>query len=265
MIRRFFTGLLLALSSILLAFSVIAIAALWIYNKPLKTEIDTRLVGVDLELSQIEATMQFSQVELERALRIVESTEKALDELTRQTGDAENLFENIQSKLDDELLPELKLTRERIEAARNALEDLHLTLRTLRSLPFINLSVPDQILTDLIASADSLDSEIADAEDIARQASTFVGDTSHLLGGDLTETKESLQTFLTALEEYEGKVTGWRGQIAELKEGAPGWIDRTSIGLTIFLAWFALSQFGMILHGISLQYGDNPLWVLRGK
>ena len=59
-------------------------------------------------------------------------------------------------------------------------------------------------------------------------------------------------------------MTGWRRQVAELKAKAPAWIDRASIGLTIFLTWFALSQFGMILHGISMQHGDNPLWVLRG-
>jgi hypothetical protein len=92
-----------------------------------------------------------------------------------------------------------------------------------------------------------------------------VSDTSYLLGGDLTETRDSLQSFLTAIQEYEQKVTGWREQVAQLSDGAPRWIDQASIGLTIFLAWFALSQFGMILHGLSLQYGDNPLWLLRGK
>jgi hypothetical protein len=41
------------------------------------------------------------------------------------------------------------------------------------------------------------------------------------------------------------------------------WIDRASVGLTIFLFWFALSQFGLFLHGLSIQAGGNPLVVLR--
>ena len=128
-----------------------------------------------------------------------------------------------------------------------------------------NLNAPDQIVSDLVVSAVSLDSDIGEIEVVAQQASTFVSDASFLLGGDLTETKESLQTFLSSIQDYEKKVTRWREQATELNERAPRWIDQASIALTIFLLWFALSQFGLILHGLSIQYGDNPLWLLRGK
>ena len=265
MVRRIFIGTLLALSSILLVFSLVAIAALWFYNKPVREETATRLVEIDQELAQAEATLQYSQKELERALRIVDATEKALEKLAQPSGGAENIFEHIQSTLDDDLIPDLKTTRERIDTARVTLQNLQSTLDRITNLiPFIDLSAPDRIVEDLIRSAAALDADIAEMEVIAGQASTFVGDASYLLGGDLSETRDSLQNFLTATQEYEKKVTGWRRQVAELKAKAPGWIDRGSIGLTIFLAWFALSQFGMILHGISMQHGDNPLWVLRG-
>lgn len=266
MARRILTGILFALSSIFLAVSLIAIAALWSYNKPLKDKLATRLVVIDLELSEAEATLQYSQKELERALRIIDATEKALEKLAEQSGEAENIFDSIQSTLDDRLIPELKTTRARIDSARATLENLQSVLaRISRFVPFVDLSSPDRILADLILSTNSLDSEIMEVEEVAQQASTFVSDTSYLLGGDLSETRDSLQTFLTATQEYEHKVIGWREQVAELKEKAPMWINQVSIGLTIFLAWFALSQFGLILHGIGMQHGENPLWVLRGK
>jgi DNA repair exonuclease SbcCD ATPase subunit len=266
MVRKIFTGSLLALSSILLAFSVIGVAAIWIYNEQLKRESADILVELDLELSQAQATLQSSQKELERALGIVDSTEKALEKLTEQSGDAENIFDSIQGTLDNDLIPDLKSTRERIDAARSTLEDLQSVLGGISSLvPFVDLKAPDKILADLVVSATSLDSDIAEIEVIAQQASTFVSDTSYLLGGDLTETKDSLPNFLTSIKDYEKKVTRWREQVTSLTDRAPGWIDRASIALTIFLLWFALSQFGLILHGLSLQYGDNPLWLLRGK
>jgi hypothetical protein len=118
-------------------------------------------------------------------------------------------------------------------------------------------------VSDLIASTNSLDAEIANAETIAKQASTFVGDTSYLLGGDLTETRNSLESFLTAIKDYEQKVTSWRVQVADLIESLPIWIDRASISLTFFFLWFGLSQFGLLLHGLSLRRGENPLEVLR--
>jgi len=123
--------------------------------------------------------------------------------------------------------------------------------------------VPDKVLTDLIDSANSLDTEIADVEGIAQQASTFVNDSSFILGGDLSETRKSLEDFLMAIQEYEKKVTDWRKQVADLIEKTPKWIDRASILLTIFLLWFGLSQFGLVLHGLSMQRGVDPLAVLR--
>lgn len=266
MVRKIFTGILLALSSILLAFSVIGIAAIWIYNEPLTRKAKDILVEIDLELAQAQATLQSSEKELERALRIVETTEKTLQQLVDPSGDTDNVFESIQSTLDDRLIPDLKTTRQRIDAARATLENLRSVLEGISNfVPFVDLNAPDKIVADLVISAVSLDADISEIEVVAQQASTFVSDASFLLGGDLTETKDSLQNFLSAIQDYEKKVTRWREQATELNEGAARWIDQASIGLTIFLAWFALSQFGLILHGLSIQYGDNPLWLLRGK
>jgi hypothetical protein len=64
------------------------------------------------------------------------------------------------------------------------------------------------------------------------------------------------------LQGYDTKLTGWLAQVRMLKESAPGWIDNASLSLTLVLFWFALSQLGLILHGLSLWLGENPLAVL---
>jgi ABC-type transporter Mla subunit MlaD len=187
-----------------------------------------------------------------------------LDKLTQQSESAENLFDSIQNTLDDRLLPELKTTRSRIDSARATLENLQTLLAQVSSfVPGVDLNVFDRSLTDLISSARALDTEIANVEVLATQASTFVSDTSYLLGGDLTETRDSLQGFLASIQDYEKKVVRWREQDQQLIEGAPKWIDQASIILTVFLLWFALSQFGLLLHGLSLRAGGDPLLVLR--
>jgi len=98
---------------------------------------------------------------------------------------------------------------------------------------------------------------------LATQASTFVSDTSFLLGGDFTETRTSLQNFISAIQDYQKKVAGWREQDKDLLEKTPGWINQASIILTIFLLWFGLSQFGLLLHGLRIQRGEDPLDMLR--
>ena len=265
MARKIFSGILIVLGAIFLVLSVVSIGAAWYYNEPLTREAVSRLTDINTELSQAQLGLQSSQMELERALRIVDAAEKALEKLSGQSTGTTGLLDNIQGTVDDKLLPELKTARERLVAASNALESVHATLEGIGSLLPIDLNVPDKILTDLIDSANSLDSEIADIEIVAQQVSTFLSDSSFLLGGDLTETRKSLETFLATTQEYEKRVTEWRKQVTDLIEKTPKWIDQASIILTIFLLWFGLSQFGLVLHGLSIRRGHDPFGVLRRK
>lgn len=259
MFRRIFAGILILLSAILLVLSFVGIGAIWYYNESLTRELTGQLSEIDRELALAQATLKSSEKELQRALRIVDSAQATLEKLTEQSDSAESLLERIQSTLDDRLLPELKTTRGRILEARTTLESLQSVLSGVSSfIPGVDLSIPGTTLANLITSAQSLDTEIANMEVLATQASTFVGDTSYLLGGDLTETRDSLQSFLTAIQDYEQKVTRWRDQVTEVLENTPRWIDQASIALTVFLVWFGLSQLGLLLHGLALQHGVNP-------
>jgi chromosome segregation ATPase len=264
MFRRIFAGILILLSAILLVASIVGIGAIWYYNESLTRQATGQLKSIDGELGLAQATLQSSEKELERALRIVDSTQEALEKLTQQSDSADSLLDSIQSSLDDRLLPELKTTRTRIDEARATLENLQTILASVSSfIPGVDLNIPTSTLTDLISSAKSLDTEIANMEILANQASTFVADTSYLLGGDLTQTRDSLQNFLSAIQDYEKKVIRWREQGADLLANAPKWIDQASIILTVFLLWFGISQFSLLLHGLAMQRGANPLLAVR--
>jgi hypothetical protein len=264
MARKVLSWILIVLSGLFLLASAVGIALIWIYNTPLTLTATNELRSIDVQLSQAQATLANSETELKRALRIVDATQVALEKIAAQTNSTENLLDTIQSTLDDRLLPELKTTRGRIDSARATLEQLQSLLAGVQSLiPGVNLGIPDKLLADLIVSANSLNAEITSMEALATQVSLFVGDTSYLLGGDLTETRESLQSFITAIQDYQTKITGWREDVTYLLEGTPKWIDQASIGLTIFLLWFALSQFGLLLHGLNMQRGGDPLLVLK--
>ena len=265
MASKFFSGALIVLGTIFLILSVVGMIAAWVYNEPLTLEATSRLTDINTELSRAQVGLQSSQQELERALRIVDATEKALEQLADQSTGATSLLENIQGTLDDRLLPELKTTRERLVAASNTLENLRNTIEGLGSFLPVDLTGPDQILADLIDSANSLDSEIGEIERVAQQASLFLSDSSFILGGDLSETRKSLEEFLATVQAYEERVTDWRKQVADLIEKTPKWIDQASIILTIFLVWFGISQFGLILHGLNIRRGNNPFDVLRRK
>jgi chromosome segregation ATPase len=171
MARKIFAGILIALSAILLVLSLLGIGAIWFYNEPLTRETTTRLRDIDRELALAEATLISSEKELERALRIVDNAQTALETLAQTTEGAENLFETIQNTLDDRLLPELKQARTRIETARASLENVRAVLDSLSALiPAVEAVLPSRVVADLIDSARSLDTEIEHVEALTTQA-----------------------------------------------------------------------------------------------
>lgn len=265
MLRKILTGLLIGISSILLILSVLGIGLAWVYNEPLTQTSTARLKEIDNELDQIQTNLQNARMEVERALRVIESVEKSLSSLSEQTTDINKFMEEINSTLDDKLIPGLKTTREKIVQVRSTVENLRSALEKINALP-LGLNLPgDQLLSDILGEVDTLDKEMADAQDLAQRASTFMNDTAFALGGDFNETKQHLQDLLQALKDYDQKITGWRSQIQMLLVSLPHWIDNASIILTIFLLWFGLSQFGLLLHGLSIQRGDDPLEVIRTR
>ena len=264
MVRRIFADILVLLSAIFLVVSLVGIGAIWYYNERLTREVTGRLTEIDAELALADATLKSSEEELERALRIVDATEETLQQLAQQTGTAENILETIQSTLDDRLLPELETTRGRLVEARTSLQTLQSVVAGIKTLvPGVDLIVPGSLIGDLIDSAESIDAEIANMQALATQASTFVGDTSFILGGDLTETRESLESFLASIQDYEVKVVRWREQVDRALERAPRWIDQASVILTFFLLWFAFSQWALLVNGIVMHRGERAFVVVR--
>jgi tetratricopeptide (TPR) repeat protein len=264
MARKILGGILIALSSILLVASLVGIAAAWYYNEPLTEEAVARLDKANNELAQAQTALQDAQGELERALRIVDSSEEAFENFGEQIAVAKGFLDTVTNVLDETIKPNLGASRKKIDQAQQTLDDLRASIEALNRIPFISLEVPDdEILSSFVEIMDSLEGEITRVEGVAEQASTFLNDSSYLLGGDLQETRDNIQKLQRVVAEYESKIGAWRGQLAMLEAGLPGWIDRASLILTIFLFWFGLSQFGLLLHGLALWRGRDPLLALR--
>lgn len=264
MVKKIFAGFLIGLSGLFFLSSLVGVAAAWIYNEPLTQQALSRLQTIDSELSLAQSALQDARLEIERTLRIVDSAEQTLAELKQELSKARDLFGVVDNTLEDELVPDLQGTREQINAAIAAVEEIRIFLQQLNDIPFVDLNLPgDQLLTEIIAIGTSLDGQIAGMQALAEKASIFLKDASYLMGGDLGETRQNLQDFLVVIKDYEQKAVDWREKVASLTQALPGWIDTGSVSLTIFLFWFAFSQFGLFLHGLSLWRGGDPLAVLR--
>lgn len=264
MYRKILSRALIILGTLFLVLSVIGIGAIWIYRVPLTNQAVGRLEQVDAELTQAQTALDNGKSELQRTLRIVDAAQKSLAALKDQLVQAKQLTDQVNGTLNNKLVPGLEGVRGKIDQLRGTLENLRNSLKSLNSVPFLNLNLPgDQFLADILNSLDALDKEIAAAQQLTQQASTFVGDASYLMGGNLNDTKEHIQKLLDTVTEYDKKVAGWHAQVRSLIVSVPRWITEAAIGLTLFLLWFGISQFGLILHGLAMEQGEDPLAVIR--
>jgi predicted nucleic acid-binding Zn-ribbon protein len=264
MARRILTAFLIYFSALLILLSAAGIALIWLYNAPLTNASVSRMQSIDSELTQAQSAIRSARGELQRTLRIVEGAEKSLSSLKDQTDEAKKLFDQFNKTLDNTILPGLQSTRGGINQVRAAIQGLRETLQKINAIPLLNLTLPgDQVLANLIKGVDSLNSQISGMQELVHKAEVFTSDTSYLLGGDMTETKQHIHQLLDSLIEYDRKVTAWHVQARHIVASLPGWIDRASIILTIFLLWFGFSQFGLLLHGLNMRDGRDPLAALR--
>ncbi len=264
MYRKILSWAFIVLGTLFLILSIVGIAAIWIYRVPLTNQAIARLEQVDSELTQAQSALDNGKAELQRTLRIVDAAEKSLSSLKAELSSAKALTDQANGTLTGTIIPGLQSTRGKVSQLRGTLEGLRNDLKKLNSIPFLNLNLPgDAFLADLINSVDSLDKEIAAVVQLTQKASTFTGDASYLLGGNLTETRQRVQNLLNLISQYDTKVKGWHAEVRSLVANLPHWINEAAVGLTLFLLWFGISQFGLLLHGLALRQGADILLPLR--
>ena len=270
MLRRVLSGTLIVLSTLLFLLSLIGIGAAWYYNEPLTEESTAKLTEIDNELEQAQNALGDAQGELKRALRIVKSAEESLASLSEQKIQAGEFLDAVTTLLDDTVTPGLEESKKKLAKAQKDLDAIRKSIETLKNLPFvgglIDIELPDDSALDFfVEMTDNLETEIGNVNDMAKEASTFLNDTSYLLAGDLTETKENIHSLMKVVDEYEGKIKLWRGKITVLIENLPRWLDHLSVFIAVFLLWFAFSQIGLLLHGLASWRGENTLTLKANK
>lgn len=267
MSRKILSGVIVAVAGFLLLLSIVGIGAAWAYNKPVTEQALAQLDDLDGELAQAQLALDGAETELRRALRILDGAERALEALGQSTTEAQQVLEGFGDALDHRVLPGLATVGEELDQVRATLQDALAALERINSMSLLPVTIPgEEWLSALVQATDSLDTEVANLEALAGQASTFLADVDYVLGGDFGETRQGLERLLAAVSEYQGRVGGWRAQIATIRGRLPALIDRACIVLTVLLLWLGFSQAGLILHGLAAYRGANPLAVLqKGK
>jgi hypothetical protein len=262
--HRLVGGFLIVVAGGLLLVCLAGVISAWAFNEPLTRRGLVELQSVDGELALAQAALDGAATELRRALRILNGAEAALQALSRSTSRSQETLQGVGQALDDHVIPGLRSAGGQLDQVKGALQSALATLEAINASSLLPVPIPgEEWLAGLLAATGALNDEIADLEDLATRASTFLADVEYVLGGDFDETRAGLEGLLSAVTDYQARVAGWRAQVAEASAELPGIVDGVSVVLTMVLLWIGISQGGMLLHGWELWRGRNPLAGLR--
>lgn len=251
--KRVLGGVLIVLASIMLVLSLVGVGMIAYHRQPVTETLLGKLTEVNTELKQARSALQDAQIELARTLRMVDSAEESLQALSEQREQAKGFLDAVNGMLEDTITPNIEASKAKIKEAQRSFEEIRTSIENLNRIPFVNIAVPDDSMLDYFEEIiATLEGEVERVEEVADDASTFMSDTSYLLGGDLEETRENVNNLSEVVDEYEQKIADWQKKVNVLIEKTPEWINRASALLAVILVWLAFSQIGLILQGLAL-------------
>ena len=250
-IKRILSTTVIFLSALGLVLCLAGIVGVWLINTPL-TE---RLTGT---FDRIEAVLVFSQDRLDRVNNNLSETQdliigmnKTVVEVGNQLTENSPTLKYLSDTVGTELVPKVETTAEVVGTLRGTIISINDTLVTANSIPFVDLpTLPmeqlaaiDQQLQEMVASAKGLAQTIQEMEaGLIERTTTIVLVPTEKLSALILQVQ-------TPLIEVSDKLARVNTGVVDLNARISSIIDWVSILVSLFLAWFILSQAGLLYIG----------------
>jgi methyl-accepting chemotaxis protein len=173
------------------------------------------------------------------------------------------------SKLMTEDLPNtVKSTESSLRTAQDSAKVIDSVLSTLSSIPLIgsgigyNPQVPlDQALGEVADSLNHLPDSFASMADSLKATSgnldTFEADLT-VMAASIGEIEKSVANYESVVGNYQKSISELNSKLSVFKGNLPNIVRSIIIGLTIFLIWMAIVQFGLFTQGWELIFEEKP-------
>jgi chromosome segregation ATPase len=256
--------ILVILSCIFFALSLVSLIGIWVYNGPLTERALNTIETTSTDLAGAAEAIESSKAELISAEAQLELLQAILETLGVNAAEDLNRLADIVSRVEDTLSPVLNSLSSGIKTLRESLLTIRDTLERLNELPLVNIQIPGiEAIEEGADQLGSLQTQIEEGGGKIEQLSQTTQDTVDSLSTGFAELETSINTLLGTLNEYEQKIEAAQEQLFYLETNLPTWIDTASIILTIFLVWLGISQVGVFILGWSFYKEQDLLASLR--
>lgn len=263
-VKKVLAGLVVAISVIGIAFCLVGIFYSWSLNTPVTQAIERALSGVEQFLTLTGEGMERVQVRLDEADTAVTTVEDAVvgaGETINQTNIA---FEIVDRTVGDTLFPKIEQVAETVGAITNSVVTFNETLEAVNQIPFVEVPTLTTRLENVSTRVEETRTEVQATraelqaikeENVARPVNAITDRTTRISDG--------LNQLDAGVGEVQNDVDNRLQEVSATKAKVARTIDLISLAATIVLLWLILAQAGLILLGLGMYKGQDPLLVLK--
>lgn len=263
-VKKVFAGLVVAISVIGIAVCLVGIIYSWSLNTPVTEAIERALTGVERFLTLTDDGLSRVQVGLGEADTAVTTVEDAVVQAGETINQTNIVFEIVDRTVGDTLFPKIERVAGTTAAITDSVVAFNETLEAVNQIPFVEVPTLttqlqgigteiEQVRTDVQATRDEL--QAIKEEKVARPVNAITERTSRMTGG--------LARVQTGVAEAQERVDNSLQQVGATKAKVARTIDLISLAATIVLLWLILAQASLILLGLGVYKGQDPLLVLK--
>lgn len=257
------TGFLLILAALIgLIFSLGGIFALQRVKPTLTSSlIDVvRLIGTTLETTG--QGLEVTQQSLKSSIDSISALQTTIESTAQTLGSTQPVLSDITNLLKEDLPETIQATQQSLTTAQESAAVIDSVLLTFSKIPLIGVpyqpSVPlPQALGEVAQSLEGLPEKfIAMTENLEN-----TGDNLAVVEADLktvavtvSQIQNSVSEYDTVLKNYQNSVAQVKVQLDALVESMPRLVNLLVLALTIFLAWMAIANLGLLTQGWELMH-----------
>jgi len=220
------------------------VVGIWLANGPLTQAALGVLTPIEATLASVEVLSGEASDMMAGLAQSVLTVRTRVNAAGEEVASADRTLETVAQIVTERVGPALDVLRSGSNLVQEAADGLERAVARLDGLPFIQLDLP--AVDKLRTVQKDVTNTVSDLEILKAAATTEdtgpLGSAFSLVSDPVTELDDRVQAVRGKVDEVHRQVGAAHGTVSMLLIRLPLWIDIASIALTLFLAWFGVSQ-----------------------
>ena len=261
-IRKLFGVLLLLASIVGLIFSIAGITFLWRIEGNISASLQSTVEILSQTMETTSQGLDVTRTALEGSVTTISSLQSTVQTIATTVKSSTPMVAQIGTMMDTDFPETIQATQESLVSAAESAKVIDSLLSTLSSIPLIgaglnyNPDVPlsdslNDVATSLADLPASFRSMTENLETTATNLETFESDLT-VMAASIGEIESSVAEYDKVIDGYKTSLKQVQSQLDSLKAGAPKITRYLLLALTVFLAWMAIANLGLLTQGWEL-------------